>query len=39
LEEFGSRMPLKGALESIGEVGIEILDGNIASEDTPVGGH
>ena len=27
-------MPAEGTLESIGEVGVEILDGSVASEDT-----
>ena len=38
LEGLGtSRVPTEDTLESIGEVGVEILDGNVASEDT-VGG-
>lgn len=37
-EELGtSRVPTEDTFESIGEVGVEILDGNVASEVT-VGG-
>lgn len=32
-----SSVPTEDTLESIGEVGVEILDGNVASEET-VGG-
>ena len=30
-------MPTEDTLESIGDVGVEILDGNVASEETVVG--
>ena len=39
-EELSPRKPvsIKDRLESIGEVGVEILVGDVASEDTPAGG-